>query len=98
MVAGFVGILARARELAQRRRQHPSTAHVLCALLQDDARVMRLCSELGLPEMRLLGALAHAYEERHNAADLAVERARKIAAMQGVEAGPLHLLLAIVRE
>ncbi len=98
MVAGFSSTLARAKDFAQRRRQSLSTAHVLCALLQEDERLMRLCAERGLGEPGLFAALSHAHEERPNAIDLAQERARKLAASSGGQTVGLHLWLAIVRD
>jgi ATP-dependent Clp protease ATP-binding subunit ClpC len=98
MVAGFRGILARAKEHSQRRRQPLSTAHVLCALVCDDAAARPAFASVGLTELRLMGGLVATHEERHNAVDLAVERAGKLAALHGARANGLHLLAAIARD
>jgi ATP-dependent Clp protease ATP-binding subunit ClpC len=98
MVAGFSGIVARAKDLAQKRRQVLSTAHVLCAAIQDDTDIAQLCAASGLTELHMLGVAAQSYEERQNAIDLAAERAQKQASVHGVTATRLHLLLAIIRD
>jgi ATP-dependent Clp protease ATP-binding subunit ClpC len=99
MAPELTGTLTRARDLAQRRRQQLSTAHVLVALFQEDGQVAALCARLGLSEATLLGALNSGYEEHPNGIDLAVERAQKLAAADGANApSPLHLLFSLIRE
>lgn len=99
MVNALTSTLKRAKELAHKRRQSPSTAHVLVALYQGDADVRAICLELGVAESALLRSLESVYEERTNAIDLAIERARKLAAALGVaEVAPLHVVLALARE
>ena len=91
--------MTRARDLAQKRRQQLSTAHVLVALFQEDAIVAGLCSRSGVSEAILLSALAHVYDEHPSGIDLALERARKLAAAGGVASAlPLHLLFTLVKE
>jgi ATP-dependent Clp protease ATP-binding subunit ClpC len=91
--------MTRARDLAQKRRQQLSTAHVLVALFQEDAIVAGLCSRSGVSEAILLSALAYVYDEHPSGIDLALERARKLAAAGGVASAlPLHLLFTLVKE
>jgi ATP-dependent Clp protease ATP-binding subunit ClpC len=91
--------MTRARELAQKRRQQLSTAHVLVALFQEDAIVAGLCARLGVSEAVLLAALAHVYDEHPSGIDLALERARKLAAAGGAASAlPLHLLFTLIKE
>jgi ATP-dependent Clp protease ATP-binding subunit ClpC len=91
--------VARARELAQKRRQQLSTAHVLVALFQEDTQVAGLCARLGLSEEALLSCLGQGYDEHASGIDLAVERARKLAQAAGAaHALPLHLLFSLVRD
>ncbi|HEX7477526.1 MAG TPA: ATP-dependent Clp protease ATP-binding subunit [Polyangiales bacterium] len=98
MVAGLRGIIGRADELARKRRQPLSTAHLLVALLQKDDQVCQLVGAMGVSEMALLGALPSARDERHNGIELCVERARKLAATQRAEPSGLHLLVALAGE
>ncbi|HEX2676827.1 MAG TPA: Clp protease N-terminal domain-containing protein, partial [Polyangiales bacterium] len=105
MVAGFLGVqgfdstVARAKEIAKRRGgQRLTTAHILCALWQGDERAMHVCMQLGLSEPRLLAALGPAHEERHNAIDLALERARTLSMELGRGPDALCLLAAITRD
>jgi ATP-dependent Clp protease ATP-binding subunit ClpC len=99
MVNALSGTLKRAKELAHKRRQAPSTAHVFVALYHGDAEVREVCLGLSLTEAALLRALDHIYEERTNAIDLSLERARKLAAALGVaDVAALHVVLALARE
>ncbi len=98
MVAGLRGIIGRADELARKRRQPASTAHLLVALFQKDDQVSQLVAELGVSEMKLLGTLSSAHDERHNGIELCLERARKLAAAQHTELTGLHVLLAMAGE
>jgi ATP-dependent Clp protease ATP-binding subunit ClpC len=99
MVNALSSTLKRAKELALKRRQSLSTAHVLVALYQGDADTREICLGLGIAEHALLLSLDNVYEERTNAIDLAVERARKLAAALGVaELSALHVVLALARE
>jgi ATP-dependent Clp protease ATP-binding subunit ClpC len=99
MVNALSSTLKRAKELALKRRQSISTAHVLVALYQGDADTREICLGLGIAEHALLLSLDNVYEERTNAIDLAVERARKLAATLGVaELSALHVVLALARE
>jgi ATP-dependent Clp protease ATP-binding subunit ClpC len=91
--------IARAREIAQKKRQSLSTAHVLVALFQGDRQVAELCQELGFSEQRLFSGLTHGHEEHPNGIDLALERAAKLATVAGADQTlPLHLLFSLVRE
>lgn len=91
--------LARARELAQKKRQPLSTAHVLVALFQSHREIAELCNGNGFTEQALVAALNAAPEEPASGVDLAVERARKLASSTGSdEPKALHLLLSLVRE
>jgi ATP-dependent Clp protease ATP-binding subunit ClpC len=90
--------IGRARDLAQKKRQTLSTAHVLIALYQGDRQIAELFQQLGLSEELLLSGLRFGHEEPKSAVDLALERAGKLAALDGCEALPLHLLLSVVRE
>ncbi|HKP58033.1 MAG TPA: hypothetical protein VJV78_14980, partial [Polyangiales bacterium] len=99
MVNALTSTLTRAKEIAQKRRQPASTAHVLVALFQADPDVRSVCLETGVSEAALLGGLAHIYDERMNAIDLALERTRKLAAALGdAETNALQCLLALTRE
>ncbi|HEX4355739.1 MAG TPA: Clp protease N-terminal domain-containing protein, partial [Polyangiales bacterium] len=99
MVPELSATLTRARELAQKKRQPLSTAHVLVALFQEDAIVAGLCARLGVSEATLLSALGHVYDEHPSGIDLALERARKLAAAAGSpSARPLHLLFTLIKE
>ena len=94
--------LARARELAQKKRQPMSTAHVLVALFQSHREIAELCNGIGFTEQSLVAALNAAPEEPASGVDLAVERAKKLASKSGRspngEPKALHLLLSLVRE
>jgi ATP-dependent Clp protease ATP-binding subunit ClpC len=90
--------IGRARELAQKKRQALSTAHVLIALYQGDRQIAELFQQLGLSEELLLSGLRFGHDEPNSAVDLAIERAGKLAALDGCEALPLHLLLSVVRD
>jgi ATP-dependent Clp protease ATP-binding subunit ClpC len=99
MASQLTGTISRARDLAQKRRQQVSTAHVLVALFQEDAQVAGLCARLGLSEEALLSCLGQGYDEHACGIDLAVERARKLAVAGGSgQALPLHLLFSLVRD
>ena len=91
--------LARARELAQKKRQPLSTAHLLVALFQSHREIAELCNGSGFTEQSLVAALNAAPEEPASGVDLAVERAKKLATSSGSgEPKALHLLLSLVRE
>jgi ATP-dependent Clp protease ATP-binding subunit ClpC len=99
MVNALSSTLKRAKELAQKRRQSPSTAHVLVGLYQGDAGVREIALGLGVAEHALLLSLDQVYEERTNAIDLAFERARKLAdALGAADVNALHVLHALARE
>ncbi len=99
MVHALSSTLKRGRELAHKRRQATSTAHVLVALFQADEDVRDVCLGLGVSEGALLGMLGHTYEERPNAIDLAFERGLKLAAALAVpDVRAMHVLLALARE
>lgn len=91
--------MARARDLAQKKRQPLSTAHLLIALFQCHREIAELCNANGFSEQSLLTALNAAPEEPASGVDLAVERAQKLAAASGAaEASALHVLVSLVRE
>ena len=75
--------LARARELAQKKRQPLSTAHLLVALFQSQREIAELCNGIGFTEQSLVAALNAAPEEPASGVDLAVERAKKLASEGG---------------
>lgn len=91
--------MARARELAQKKRQPLSTAHLLIALFQCHREIAELCNGNGFSEQSLLTALNAAPEEPASGVEVAVERAQKLAATAGADApSALHVLLNLVRE
>ena len=83
MAQPIASALARARELAQKKRQPLSTAHLLFALFQGQREVAELCNGNGFTEQSLLAALNAAPEEPASGVDLAVERAKKLATTAG---------------
>jgi ATP-dependent Clp protease ATP-binding subunit ClpC len=87
--------MARARELAQKKRQPLSTAHLLVALFHSHREIAELCSGNGFTEQALLTALNASPEEPQSGVDIAVERARKLASG---EPTALHLLMSLLRE
>jgi ATP-dependent Clp protease ATP-binding subunit ClpC len=91
--------IARARELAQKKRQSLSTAHVLIALFQSDRQIADLCHQLGFSEQVLFSGLARGHDEHPSGVDLAIERAQKLAAVARVpQPLPLHLLFSVMRD
>jgi ATP-dependent Clp protease ATP-binding subunit ClpC len=99
MAQPIFAAMTRARELAQKKRQSLSTAHVLVALFQNDRETAEFCNRLGFSEKVLLTAAGAAHEEPASGVDLAIERAQKLAVVAGVEEPTaLHLLYCLVRE
>jgi ATP-dependent Clp protease ATP-binding subunit ClpC len=91
--------IARARELAQKKRQSLSTAHVLVALFQSDQQIASLCYQLGFSEQVLFSGLTRGHEEHPSGVDLALERAQKLASVAGApQPLPLHLLFSVMRD
>lgn len=90
--------LSSAQELARRRGQLPSTAHLLVALYRCESSVLSLCAQFGLRDVMLAAELMFV-DERPNAIDLGVERAKKLAVAMGMHRMfPLHLLHALAHE
>ena len=99
MAQPIFAALTRARDLAQKKRQPVSTAHLLIALFQSDRETAEVCNRLGFSEQALLGASTAVHEEPASGVDLAIERAQKLAVVAGAdEPSALHLLFSLVRE
>ncbi|MEY4580598.1 MAG: hypothetical protein RL701_5301, partial [Pseudomonadota bacterium] len=98
MAQPIFAAMTRARDLAQKKRQPLSTAHLLVALFQSDRETAEVCNRLGFSEQSLLGAVSAAHEEPASAVDLALERSQKLAVVAGDEPTALHLLFSLVRE
>ena len=95
----LTGFMAIAKRAAQRRQQRPTTAHAVLAMLQHDPETSRLLSARGIREIDLISALKITSDEPTSAMEVAAERAARLAERAGHDdAGPLHLLAAIVRE
>jgi hypothetical protein len=90
--------LTSATELARRRGQTPSTAHLLVALYRADSSVLALCAQFGLRDATLASELVFV-DERPRTIDLVVERAKKLATAMGMHRlFPLHLLHVLAHE
>ena len=99
MAQQIFGAVTRARELAQKKRQPLSTAHLLIVLYQGDREIAELCNRLGFTEQALLQASSATHDEPAVGVDLAIERAQKLAGSAFAdEPSALHLLFSIVRE
>lgn len=98
MGAWLADALSSAKELARRRGQVPSTAHVLVALYRSEPSVLSLCAQFGLRDVTLAAELIFV-DERANTIDVVVERARKLATAMGMHrVFPLHLLHVLAHE
>lgn len=100
--AGMSGWLAdalsSAKELARRRGQMPSTAHLLVSLYRIDSHVLALCAQFGLRDVTLAAELIFV-DERANTLDVVVERAKKLAIAMGMHRlFPLHVLHVLAHE
>jgi ATP-dependent Clp protease ATP-binding subunit ClpA len=90
--------LSSATELARRRGQTPSTAHVLVALYRFDSSVLALCAQFGLRDVRLAAELVFV-DERPHMIEVMVARANKLAAAMGMHRVlPLHVLHVLAHE
>jgi hypothetical protein len=76
----------------------PSTAHLLVALYRSESSVLSLCAQFGLRDVLLASELMFV-DERPNAIELAIERAKKLAVAMGMpHLFPLHLLHVLAHE
>jgi hypothetical protein len=90
--------LSSAHELARRRGQTPSTAHLLVALYRSESSVLSLCAQFGLRDAALAAELVFV-DERPNNIALVIERAKKLAVAMGMHrVFPLHLLHVLAHE
>lgn len=98
MAAWLADALSSAHELARRRGQAPSTAHLLVALYRSEPSVMALCAQFGLRDVALAAELVFV-DESANKLPLLIERAKKLAVAMGMgRAFPLHLLHVLAHE
>jgi hypothetical protein len=98
MGSWLADVLGSARELARRRGQLPSTAHLLVALYRCESSVLSLCAQFGLRDVMLAAELMFV-DERPNMIERVVERANKLAIAMGMHrVFPLHLLHALAHE
>jgi hypothetical protein len=98
MGAWRVDALSSANELARRRGQVTSTAHVLVALSRSEPSVLWLCAQFGLRDAALVAELVFV-DESANSIALVIERAKKLAAAMGMHrVFPLHLLHVLAHE
>ncbi len=100
MTSALTGLLHKAQLAARRRGQQMSTGHMLLAMLQDPGSgVGSMLADQGVREIDLIESLSQVEPEAHNAIELTLERAKKLAAQLGDNsARDVHLLLAIMRE
>jgi hypothetical protein len=90
--------LGSAKELARRRGQISSTAHVLVSLYRCDSSVLALCSQFGLRDVTLAAELIFV-DERLNTMEAVIERGKKLAIAMGMHRMfPLHLLHVLAHE
>ena len=90
--------LGSAKELARRRGQVPSTAHLLVSLYRYDSSVLTLCAQFGLRDVRLAAELIFV-DERPSTIEVVIERGRKLAMAMGMQRMfPLHLLHVLAHE
>lgn len=90
--------LSSAKELARRRGQTASTAHVLVSLYRCDSSVLALCSQFGLRDVTLAAELIFV-DERPNTIEVVIDRGRKLAIAMGMHrVFPLHLLHVLAHE
>jgi hypothetical protein len=98
MGAWLAHALSSAHELARRRGQAPSTAHLLVALYRSEPSVLALCAQFGLRDVALAAELVFVDEGANNIA-LLIERAKKLAVAMGMHrVFPLHLLHVLAHE
>lgn len=99
MAIGLQSVVTQAKQAARRRNQKMSTAHLLLAMFQNDRQTGVLMAKKGAREKNLIDVLEKVEEESASAIELAIERAKKIAAAAGEPAvTALHLFLAIANE
>lgn len=97
--ATLSAVISNAKRASQRRNQRLTTGHLLLVMLQQGGETARLLSIRGLKESELTANLRTCAEEPLSAVDLCIETAQRMAAERGeLEARPLHLLFALVRE
>jgi len=98
MGSWLTGVVSSAKEIARRRGQMPSTAHLLVALYRSESSVLSLCAQFGLRDVVLASELMFV-DERPNTIELAIERAKKLAVAMGMHrVFPLHLLHVLAHE
>ncbi|HKU41909.1 MAG TPA: hypothetical protein VJR89_27315 [Polyangiales bacterium] len=98
MDAWLADALTSAKELARRRGQALSTAHLLVALSCSDPSASLVCAHFGLRDVALVAELMFV-DERTTAIDVVLERAKKLATAMGMHRMlPLHLLHALAHE
>ncbi|MEM6960279.1 MAG: ATP-dependent Clp protease ATP-binding subunit [Myxococcota bacterium] len=98
MTGGLRGIVARARQQSQKRRQRTTTAHMLLVLYQEDSQVSEALRSAGVDEPQLLTVLKSELEEPSEALEVSIENALKLSEKQGVPASGLHLLHVLTRD
>ena len=90
--------LGSGKELARRRGQVMSTAHVLVSLYRCDPSVLALCAQFGLRDVTLAAELIFV-DERSTMIELVIERGKKLATAMGMHRMfPLHLLHVLAHE
>jgi hypothetical protein len=98
MGAWLADTLSSANELARRRGQAPSTAHLLVALYRSEPSVLSLCAQFGLRDVVLAAELVFV-DESANKIAVVIERAQKLAVAMGMHrVFPLHLLHVLAHE
>jgi ATP-dependent Clp protease ATP-binding subunit ClpC len=91
-------LLAQAQRAAQRLNEQPTTGHIVLAMLESRDDTGRLLESHGARAVSLYEILKDVEAEATNMVELALERARRIAAQSGArKARPLHLLLAALQ-
>ncbi|MBK9000663.1 MAG: ATP-dependent Clp protease ATP-binding subunit [Myxococcales bacterium] len=95
----LVALRKQAEESAQSRKERVTTCHLLAAIAARPSVAADLLNERRLNDETLLKAARAATDDQNDAVRSALQRAREIAArMGGVEAGGLHLLIALVSD
>src|SRR4051812_24884310 len=92
-------LLAQAQRAAQRlNQQATTTGHIVLAMLESREDTGRLLEAQGARAVSLYESLKDVEAEASNMVELALERARRLAAQSGSrKARPLHLLLATLQ-
>jgi len=95
----LVALRKLAEESAQNRKERVTTAHLLAAIAARPSAAADLLAERRLSDEALLRTVRVTTDDQGDAVRTALQRAREIAArMGGVEAGALHLLIALVSD